>query len=263
MAESTAMTPDPGSPRDAGDVGAEAGPRGPERMRQAVADYIAAMHDAYVRQARTLPPADQARMPLMGGGGALSVAAVGTRNLHLICTRESLGEGQRGTMAAVEGASGALHWTLVFYDPVVVPALGLVDEREGPAVEEIRRVLGIRTHVYHLTLHPQSGLGAHHAAHTGTGLANAHAAAVREIEAIERAMGAERAPLVRELAGALTAGLPRAATLVARAIAPTDEAVAGLAAVAESGAPVDPTELRRAVLHAVRPGTGAASGGAT
>ena len=256
MAEPTALTSDPDGP---GQTGAEAGPRGPERMRQAVADYVAAMHDAYVRQARALAPADQARMPLLDGA-PFYVAAVGTRHLHLIGTRETLGEGQRGTMATIDGVSGGLRWTLVFYDPVVVPALGLVDESEGPAFEEIRRVLGIETHVYHLTLHPQSGLGAHHAAHTGTGLANAHAAAVREIEAIERAVGAERAQLVRELAGALTAGLPRAASLVARAIAPTDEAVAGLAAAAEAGAPVDPIELRRAVLRAVRPGTPSSEG---
>jgi hypothetical protein len=222
-------------------------------MRQAVADYVAGLHEAYVRQARTLAPADQARMPLLAGG-SLSVAAVGTRHLHIVGTREALGGGQRGTMATVEGETGPLHWSLAFYDPVVVPALGLVDESGGPAFEEVRRVLGITTHVYHLTLHPKSGLSGHHAAHTGTGLANAHAAAVREVEAIERAVGEEREPLARELAGALAAGLSRAAALVARSLAPEDEAVVTLAVAAEGGAPIDPTELRRAVLRAVRPG---------
>jgi hypothetical protein len=216
-----------------------------------VADYVSGMHDAYVRQARALAPADQARMPLLGDA-PLYVAAVGTRHLHIIGTREALGEGQRGTMATIDGTSGPLRWTLVFYDPVVVPALGLLDESQGPAFEAIRHVLGIGTHVYHLTLHPKSGLSGHHATHTGTGLANAHATAVREVEAIERAVGAERAPLARELAGTLDAGLPRAAALVARALAPADDAVATFAAAAAGGAPVDPAELRRAVLHAVR-----------
>jgi hypothetical protein len=258
LVEPTAATRDPGGPGDpggtagSGDAGGSGAPPGPERMRQAVADYVSGMHDAYVRQARALAPADQARMPLLGDA-PLYVAAVGTRHLHIIGTREALGEGQRGTMAAVEGASGPLRWTLVFYDPVVVPALGLVDESEGPAFDEVRRVLGIGTQVYHLTLHPRSGLSPHHATHTGTGLANAHATAVREVEAIERAVGVEREPLVRELAGALAAGLPRAAALLARALAPADGAVATLAAAAEGGAPVDPAELRRAVLHAVRP----------
>jgi hypothetical protein len=230
-------------------------------MRQAVADYVTGMHDAYLRQVQTLPPAAQAGMPLLGGG-PLYVAAIGTRHLHIVGTHEALGGGQRGTMATIDGASGPLRWTLFFYDPVVVPALGLVDEREGPAFEEVRHVIGIETHLYHLTLDPRSGLSGHHATHTGTGLANAHATAVRELEAIELAVGPERAPLVRELGGALAAGLPRAAALVARALAPTDSAVASIAASASEGGPVDPAGLRRAVVKAVRSGAQTRGSGA-
>jgi hypothetical protein len=229
------------------------GPPGPERMRRAVGDYVQGMHDAYVRQARTLAAADQGRMPLLDGT-PLWVAAVGTRHLHVIGTHELLGVGQRGTVATVEGSAGPLTWTLVFYDPVVVPELGLIDERDGPAFEEVRRALGIGTHIYHLTIQPSAGLDAHRAGHTGTGLANAHATEVRELETIERSVGPARAPLAVELAGALRAGLPRAAALVARALAPADDAVEAIAARASAGQPVDPAELRRAVLHAVRPG---------
>lgn len=231
-------------------------PSGPDRMRQAVAEYVAGIHEAYVRQSRTLPPAAQAAMPLLADA-PLHVAAVGTRHLHVIATREPLGAGQRGTLASVSGEAGPLHWTLSFYDPVVIPGLGLVDERDGPAFDEVRRLLGVSTHVYHLTLSPQSGLSAHHAGHTGTGLANAHAIGVRELQAIERAAPG-RASLVRELAGALAAGLPRAATLVARELAPDSAEVADLATTAAAGADVDAAEVRRAVLRAVRGEAGVA-----
>ena len=37
----------------------------PRRMRQAMADFVAAVHEAYLAQARLLPPAEQARLPLL------------------------------------------------------------------------------------------------------------------------------------------------------------------------------------------------------
>lgn len=231
-------------------------PSGPERMRQAVADYVRWVHEAYVTAARTFPPGVQGRMPLLVGG-PFSVAAVGTRHLHLVATREALGDAAatgRGPVVAVEGEAPPLRWTIHFFDPVVLPALGLLDERSGPAFEEVRRLLGIRTHIYHLTLQAAS-LAAHHAGHTGAGLAGAHAAAARDFEAIRAAVDGERLALADELEGALIAGLPRAAGLLARTLAPEDGEVARLAAEAVP----DPTALRRAVLHAVR---GVASGGA-
>ncbi|HSK36417.1 MAG TPA: hypothetical protein VLA80_06745, partial [Actinomycetota bacterium] len=60
---------------------------GPERMRQAMADFVAAVHQAYLAQARLLPPAAQARLPLLQAP-RLTVAAAGARNLHVIGTGE-------------------------------------------------------------------------------------------------------------------------------------------------------------------------------
>jgi hypothetical protein len=230
---------------------------GPERMRQAVADYVRWVHEAYVTAARTFPPAVQGRMPLLAGG-PFSVAAVGTRHLHLVATREILGNAAatgHGPVVAVEGEAPPLRWTVHFFDPVVLPALGLLDERSGPAFDEVRRLLGIRTHIYHLTLQAAS-LAAHHAGHTGAGLAGAHAAAARDFEAIRAALDEARIGLANELEGALLAGLPRAAGLLARSLAPDDPEVTRLAAQAVP----DPAALRRAVLHAVR---AAAAGGAS
>ena len=40
-----------------------------QRMRQAMADFVAAVHEAYLAQARLLPPAAQARLPLLRASG--------------------------------------------------------------------------------------------------------------------------------------------------------------------------------------------------
>lgn len=221
---------------------------GPERMRRAVADYVQAVHAAYLRAARLLPPAVQGRLALMSAR-TFSVAAVGTRHLHVVATSERL-EGPSGREAEVEGQAPPLGWTLRFYDPVVIPSLGLLDESAGPAPEHVRSLLGVRTYLYHLTLQPSGQLGEHHAGHAGTGLANAHAASAREFDAIRRAVP-ERERLVDEMEGAALAGLARAQGLLATAIAPEDPDVAA-AAVRE---PPDPDGLRRAVLHAVRGST--------
>jgi len=103
----------------------------PERMRAAVADYVTALHQAYLTTADTFPPAVRGAMPLLTGG-PLQIAAVGARNLHLLATREGLGP-LRGQEVAVEGSLPGLDWTLRFYDPVVAPALGLISEDAGPA----------------------------------------------------------------------------------------------------------------------------------
>ncbi|HKQ42131.1 MAG TPA: hypothetical protein VJT79_06580, partial [Pseudonocardia sp.] len=57
--------------------------------------------------------------------------------------------------------------------------------------------------------------------------------------------------LVDELVGAAHAGLPRAQALLARAIAPRDEAVAALAEAVLAGASPDPDEVRKALLASV------------
>lgn len=227
-------------------------PNGPERMRSAVADYVREVHAAYLRTIGTHAAAVQGRMPLLSPE-PLSVAAVGARYLHLIATRERLGDGARGTIASVAGEAGPIRWTVHFYDPSVVPALGLLDERDGPAADAVREAIGLRTHLYHLTLRPPADLAAHHAGHTGAGLAGAHAQAAREFDAVARSMPL-RTALANEFEGASVAGLPIAAALLARAIAPYDASVTAAAGPAGT-APTDLAGLRKAVLAAVRPPT--------
>jgi len=220
----------------------------PERMRAAVADYVTALHGAYLAQAETFPPAVRGAMPLLTGGprgSRLHVAAVGARNLHLLATREGLGP-LRGQEVAVDGSLPGLDWTLRFYDPVVAPALGLISEDDGPAYAEVRSALGVTTVVYHVVAQPGSGLTPHHAGHVGAGLAAGHTAAARDFEAI-RARVRGREALVDELVGAAHAGLPRAQALLARAIVPRDPTVMALA---ESPSP-DPDEVRKALLASV------------
>ncbi|MGH9246504.1 MAG: hypothetical protein ACRD29_19775 [Acidimicrobiales bacterium] len=216
----------------------------PEDMRAAMADYVHTVHRAYLAQAKTQPPAVQGRMALLGP--PFTVVAAGARNLHVIATRERLGA-PRGPEVELEGATDGIAWTLRFFDPVVLPALGIIDESQAPAPDVVRRALGITTHLYHLIVQPGSELTPHHAGHAGAGLANAHAAEARDFEAIRvHASGRER--LVDEMEGAATAGLIHAQALLAREIAPWD------AGVGEAAAPAnpDPAHLRKALLAAVR-----------
>jgi hypothetical protein len=219
---------------------------GPEAMRAALADYVRAVHGAYLDASALLPPAERARLPLLEPG-ALTVIAVGTAYLHVVATRETL-PAPTGQEVALDDELDGLRWTLRFVDPVVLPSVGLLDESGGPAQEQVRRLLGLRTNLYHLAVAPGGGLTAHHAQHAGTGLAHAHAAAARDYESIRvHARGRER--LVDDLAGADLAGLRFAVAALAARIAPQDAAVAELAGAAEP----DPVALRRAVLEAVRP----------
>jgi hypothetical protein len=211
----------------------------PQRMRQAMADFVAAVHEAYLAQARLLPPAAQARLPLLQAQ-RLTVAAAGARNLHVIGTAESF-PAPVGQEVEVTGEADGLTWELRFFDPVVLPVLGLVAEADGPAPEEVRRVLGVGTYLYHLVVEPGSQLTPHHATHAGTGLASAHATAARELETI-RAHAPGRQELADELAGATTAGLVRAQALLARELAPGDPAVA---------AATDPAAIRAALVKAL------------
>lgn len=213
----------------------------PLDMRAAVAAYVEQVHRAYLAQADTFPPAVRGRMALLAGG-PLTVAAAGARNLHLIGTRETLGP-LRGQEVEVAGELPGFAWTLRFYDPVVVPALGLIDEAGGPAFAEVRHALGLGTVAYHLVAQPGSGLTAHHAGHVGSGLASSDSRVARDFETI-RSRSRGREALVDELEGAAQAGLRRAQALLARAIAPRDPTVVGLA---EDPDP-DPDAVRRALL---------------
>jgi hypothetical protein len=218
----------------------------PESMRQAMAGYVHAVHQAYLDAAGGLPPAEQARLPLLAAGD-VTVLAVGARNLHVLATTEALPAPQ-GQEVELTDALGPLTWRLRFFDPVIVPALGLVDESTQPQPERIRDVLGVRTVAYHLSVPPGGGLTAHHALHAGTGLAHAHAAAHRDFDSIaELAVGREA--LVSEMRGAFVAGLPAAQLLLARAIAPR---AGDLAAMDVND--VDPVAARRALLADLRGG---------
>ena len=212
---------------------------GPEAMRQAMADYVRALHQAYLDAVVTLPPAERARLPLTSADG-LTVAAAGVRMLHVIGTVESL-PAPVGQEVQLRDSLDDVEWTLRFFDPVVAPGLGLIDESEGPNHDEVRRALGIRTVVYHLAVPPGSSLTAHHALHAGTGLAHSHAAAARDFDAI-RAHAPGRESLVDEMQGAHVAGLQRSQVLLAQALAPGLDVPLDL----------DPADARRALLQHLR-----------
>jgi hypothetical protein len=220
---------------------------GPEAMRAAVAGYVQELHRAYVDQAATFSPGVQGRMPLMTAG-RITVAAVAARNLHLLATAEELGP-PRGQEVALDADYGGIGWQLRFYDPVVLPDLGLLEEREAPAFEEVKRALGVGTVLYHVVAQPGAGLSGHQATHVGTGLANGHSAAARDFETI-RSRVRGREALVDELAGAAIAGLPHAQALLARAISPYDEGVREACEPVDGASP-DPDAIRKAVLTAV------------
>lgn len=182
-----------------------------------MAAYVRGIMQAYADAARLLAPADRARLPLFASD-ALTIAVVGTRYLHLMGTSEGL-PAPSGPEVAIDDSCEGLGWQVRFFDPVIIPALGLIDESERADPGSVRAQLGIRTYVFHLVVGPGSGLTPHHAQHAGTGLAHAHACAVRDFEAIA-ALAADRLDLVHEMQGAYVAGLPRAHALLASRIAP-------------------------------------------
>lgn len=207
-----------------------------------MADYVRAVHRSYLSLATLQPPAMQGRMPLLSA--PFTVVAAGVGNLHVIATRERLGQ-PTGPEVQMDEEMELMRWTLRFFDPVVLPALGLIDESAGPAGERVRRALGLSTHLYHLIVQPGSQLTEHHAGHAGAGLANAHAAEARDFEEI-RAHARGREGWVDELEGAALAGLARAQVLLAKEIAPWDPAVRDL----DERRP--PGDVRKALLAAVK-----------
>lgn len=218
----------------------------PEAMRTAMAEYVRAVHQAYLDASAPLSPGDRARLPLVSAG-EVTVLAVGARNLHVLATTEQL-PAPRGQEVELDDAIDDLRWRLRFFDPVVVPALGLIDESDVAQPDRVRDVLGVRTVVYHLSVPPGGGLTAHHAMHAGTGLAHTHAAAVRDYDTIASEAPAA-ADLVQEMRGAEIAGLPRAVLLLAREIAPDSEDLAAM-----SLAEPEPSTIRRTLLASLRGG---------
>ena len=220
-------------------------PQRPEGMRAAMADYVRTVHQAYASQIAGHPPAVRGRVPLTSR--PFTVVAAGARNLHVIATDEALPPPEGQEVEQVDEVAG-LRWTLRFYDPVVLPPLGMIDESAGPASASVRRVLGLSTTLYHLIVQPGGSLTTHHAGHAGAGLAMDHVADARDYDAI-RAHARGQEDLVDELEGAARAGLVRAQALLAVELAGGDAEVAQLS----SARPLDHIALRRAVLSAVRP----------
>lgn len=218
---------------------------GPEEMRRAMADYVRTVHQAYLSQAQVQPPAVRGRMPLVAAG-EFTVVAAGVQNLHVFATSETLPPPRGPEVANAEELDG-LAWSLRFYDPVVLPALGLIDESDGPAGDQVRSALGVTTYLYHLVVQPGGQLTGHHAGHAGSGLANAHVAEARDFETI-RAHASGRETLVDEMEGAALAGLPKAQALLAREIVPWS---AELDELARQLTP-EPTVVRRTLLEALR-----------
>jgi hypothetical protein len=209
-----------------------------------MADYVKTVHQAYLSQANLQPPAVRGRMPLLAG--EFTVVAAGVRNLHVIATREPLAPPQ-GPEVALEDEMESMTWTLRFYDPVVLPALGHIDESSGPSGDRVRRALGVTTYLYHLVVQPGGELTGHHAGHAGAGLANAHVAEARDFDSIRARAGGNTA-LVDEMEGAALAGLDRAQALLAREIAPWDGGLQELARDPN----VRGADARRALLGALR-----------
>lgn len=216
----------------------------PEGMRTAMAEYVRTVHQAYASQARTQPPAIQGRMSLLDG--RFTVIAAAARNLHVIATRESL-SAPRGQEVELTDAIDGVEWILRFLDPVVLPALGFIDESTVARPDLVRRAVGISTHLYHMIVQPGSQLTSHHAGHAGSGLANSHVAEARDFEAI-RAVARGREALVDEMEGAAVAGLPKAQALLAREIAPRNSAIEDLTGEINP----DPEAIRKALLGALR-----------
>jgi hypothetical protein len=221
-----------------------AGEHGPEAMRTAMADYVDAVHRAYLEASASLPPGERARLPL-AAAGSFTVAAVGTRYLHVVATTDPL-PAPTGPEVSLDCLQGDLSWQLRFFDPVVLPDLGLLDESQGPQQQRVRDILGLTGVVYHLTVPPGGGLTPHHALHSGTGLAHSHAAAARDYESMT-ALVPRHADLLAEMHTAETAGLQASVVLIAQHLAPWDGTVAAL----QPG--VSPTvDARRRLLTALR-----------
>ena len=182
---------------------------GPEGMRQLVRDYVWTVHATYLDHVKHLPPGVRAALPLVAAP-QLTVAATAARRLHLVAVTTALPAGADHEVAITDEHAGT-RWTTRFYDPTVIPALGVLTD-DSPA--DVRRVLGVADTVYHLTVEPGGGLDSHHAQHSGVALANQHARAARQLDRLRHALP-QRQDLVDELGACVTLGLDRAAALLA------------------------------------------------
>lgn len=178
-------------------------------MRELVREYVEALHATYLDHVGHLPPGVRGSLPLVAAR-RLTVIAAAAQRLHLVATTDAL-PAPEGPEVELHDEHGALQWEVRFFDPSLLPDLGIPAE-DSP--EEVRRLLGIDDVVYHLTVAVGGGLTAHHAQHSGVALANQHAQRERDLERIRRALpGQERT--VDELGVSARLGLDRAAALLA------------------------------------------------
>lgn len=184
----------------------------PEAMRGIVQDYVRTVHVAYLDHARHLPPGDSGRLPLLAAG-RLTVVAAAARDLHLVATTDALPPPTGQEVELVEEHHGTT-WTVRFYDPSVLPQLGVLAE-DTP--EAVRQALGISDVIYHLRVSVGGGLTEHHAQHSGIALVNGHSRTARDLARIRQAY-AGAGPLVGELEACVRLGLDRATALLAREI---------------------------------------------
>lgn len=212
----------------------------PEQMRAAMADYVRAVHQAYLDAADALPPADRARLPLFTDQ-PFTVIAAGTRYLHVLGTTEQLPP-PAGPEVSIEDSLEDLRWTLRFFDPVVAPGLGLIDEKESAQPQQVRETLGVRSVLYHLSVPPGGGLTAHHAQHAGTGLAHSQAAADRDFTTLAN-LDPRKGALVAEMYAAYVNQMPIALRLLANQFLGRDAVDANA---------VDMDEIRRHTLEQAR-----------
>ena len=187
----------------------EAPQAGPEAMRAAVRDYVYTVHTTYLDHVRHLPPAVRGALPLVAAA-EITVVAAATRRLHLVATTDPLPVPQGPEVELTDEHLGT-RWRVRFFDPSVLPDLGLLAD-DTP--DEVRRVLGVTDTLYHLTVAPGGGLTGHHAQHSGVALANLHAKTARDLDRIRHALP-RRSALVDELGVCTRLGLDRAAALLA------------------------------------------------
>jgi hypothetical protein len=182
----------------------------PEAMRGIVQDYVRTVHVAYLDHARHLPPGEGGRLPLLAAGHVTVVAAAG-HDLHLVATTDVLPP-PRGQEVELVDEHDSTRWTLRFYDPSVLPQLGILAE-DTP--EAVRQALGITDVIYHLRVSVGGGLTEHHAQHSGVALVNRHSSTARDLARIRQAHPGAGA-LVGELEACVRLGLDRAAALLTR-----------------------------------------------
>jgi hypothetical protein len=215
----------------------------PEDARAQLRGFVRALHQAYLDGARLLAPGERAALPLLAAA-QVTVVVAAARHLHLIGTADRLPAPSGQEVAEADQLDG-MRWTVRYYDPVVLPELGMIGEQDDPAPAAVRRALGIGDVLYHLSVTPGGGLTAHHAQHAGTGLVNEHAAVVRDGDSL-RALLTGREDMVGEFVIAERLGLHHCLRLLAGALAGGDQGVADAIARGDDAA------VRRSVLAAAR-----------